>query len=84
MLQMKSVLGKYGVHCFMLPVFFVLHGYLQYDGLVSVSAAMKAAALSDGEAALPVSAFSQGCERWKRSFSVLKSAFCSSGVSLAS
>jgi hypothetical protein len=34
--------GKYeGLHSFLLPVFFVLHNYIQYYGLVSVATALK-------------------------------------------
>jgi len=39
MVQVKQFLSKWGLHCFLLPLFFVLHNYLQYAEMVSVHAA---------------------------------------------
>ncbi|HTE10690.1 MAG TPA: sulfatase-like hydrolase/transferase [Chitinophagaceae bacterium] len=41
MVQIKRKLEQFGAHSFLLPVFFVLHNYLQYAGLVSGAAAVK-------------------------------------------
>ncbi|HYM93871.1 MAG TPA: sulfatase-like hydrolase/transferase [Chitinophagaceae bacterium] len=35
MQRIKSFLERWGIHCFLLPVFFALHNYIQYYGLVS-------------------------------------------------
>ena len=40
MKQLKTFLSKYGLHSFLLPVFFVLHSYQQYYGLVSSATAI--------------------------------------------
>ncbi len=40
MKSIKHFLERWGIHCFLLPVFFVLHNYKQYYGLVSGSVAM--------------------------------------------
>src|ERR1700716_449127 len=41
MAQIRIFLQKWGIHCFLLPVFFVLHNYKQYYGLVSSAVAIK-------------------------------------------
>ena len=41
MRQVKSFLERYGIHCFLLPVFFVLHSYKQYFGLIHVEITIK-------------------------------------------
>jgi hypothetical protein len=41
MLKIKKNLSLYGIHAFLLPVFFVLHNYLQYYGLVSSAVALR-------------------------------------------
>jgi len=41
MIQVKKFLSKWGIHSFLLPVFFTLHNYLQYYGLVSAGVALK-------------------------------------------
>jgi hypothetical protein len=38
---MKRFLGKWGIHSFLLPVFFILHNYIQYFGLVSAGVALE-------------------------------------------
>ncbi|HSC37053.1 MAG TPA: hypothetical protein VLD19_04250, partial [Chitinophagaceae bacterium] len=38
--RIKKILEQYGWHTFLLPVFFVLHNYLQYYGLVSAGAVL--------------------------------------------
>ena len=40
MLKVKKFLSQYGIHTFLLPVFFVLHTYLQYYGLISSSVSL--------------------------------------------
>jgi hypothetical protein len=44
MKKAKSFLERYGVHSFLLPVFFILHSYKQYFGLIHVDVTMKALA----------------------------------------
>ena len=39
--QIKSFLERYGIHTFLLPVFFVLHGYKQYYGLVGIGLSLQ-------------------------------------------
>ena len=41
MKKAKTFLQNWGIHCFLLPVFFVLHNYNQYYGLVSLSVVIK-------------------------------------------
>ncbi|MES1217524.1 MAG: hypothetical protein ABUT20_18590, partial [Bacteroidota bacterium] len=41
MKQIKIFLERWGIHCFLLPVFFILHNYIQYYGLVSSDVAIK-------------------------------------------
>ncbi len=41
MKAIKLFLSKWGLHSFLLPVFFVLHNYMQYYGLVSEATAIK-------------------------------------------
>lgn len=41
MRQLKNFLEKWGIHSFLLPVFFILHNYNQYYGLVSADVAIK-------------------------------------------
>jgi hypothetical protein len=41
MKKAKTFLQNWGIHCFLLPVFFVLHNYNQYYGLVSFPVAIK-------------------------------------------
>src|ERR1700730_3337764 len=35
MLRIRRFLEQYGIHSFLLPVFFALHSYIQYYGLIS-------------------------------------------------
>ncbi len=39
--QLKKILERYGIHAFLLPVFFALHNYIQYYGLVSAAITWK-------------------------------------------
>jgi hypothetical protein len=39
--SIKSFLGKYGIHSFLLPLFAILHSYRQYYGLVDVDVTAK-------------------------------------------
>jgi hypothetical protein len=39
--KIKFFLERYGIHCFLLPIFFILHNYKQYYGLVSEDVAIK-------------------------------------------
>jgi hypothetical protein len=48
MKQIKLFLGKWGIHSFLLPVFFVSHSYIQYYGLVSAGVAAKIFAIIIG------------------------------------
>ncbi len=41
MKKVKIFLQNWGIHCFLLPVFFVLHNYNQYYGLVSFPVVIK-------------------------------------------
>ena len=41
MKPIKSFLERYGIHSFLLPVFFILHSYRQYYGLVDIAVAVK-------------------------------------------
>ncbi len=41
LLHSKKIFEKFGLHSFLLPVFFVLHTYIQYYGLASSSAALE-------------------------------------------
>ena len=41
MKPIKSFLEQYGIHSFLLPVFFILHSYRQYYGLVDIAVAAK-------------------------------------------
>ena len=41
MKPIKSFLEQYGIHSFLLPVFFILHSYRQYYGLVDIAVAVK-------------------------------------------
>ncbi|OQY97030.1 MAG: hypothetical protein B6D37_00595 [Sphingobacteriales bacterium UTBCD1] len=37
----KNFLERWGIHCFLLPLFFILHTYIQYYGLVSTGITLK-------------------------------------------
>src|SRR6188768_1751521 len=39
--NIKTFLEKWGIHSFLLPIFFVMHHYNQYYGLVSATVAIK-------------------------------------------
>ena len=41
MQQLKTFFEKWGIHSFLLPVFFIIHNYTQYYGMVSVGIAFK-------------------------------------------
>ena len=41
MKPIKSFLEQYGIHSFLLPVFFILHSYRQYYGLVDIAVAVE-------------------------------------------
>ena len=41
MKQARSFLERYGIHSFLLPVFFVLHSYKQYFGLIHMGLTIK-------------------------------------------
>lgn len=41
MKKLKNFLGRWGLHAFLLPVFFIVHNYKQYYGLVSTTTAVK-------------------------------------------
>ena len=41
MKPIRSFLEQYGIHSFLLPVFFILHSYRQYYGLVDIAVAVK-------------------------------------------
>ncbi|MEO5685094.1 MAG: hypothetical protein ABIQ88_20790 [Chitinophagaceae bacterium] len=45
MKQVTRFFGKNSIHSFLLPVFFTLHNYIQYYGLVSVGVALKTMAI---------------------------------------
>lgn len=38
---LKTFLERWGIHCFLLPLFFILHTYIQYSGLVSKNITLK-------------------------------------------
>ncbi len=41
MSSLKVFLQKWGIHCLLLPVFFILHNYNQYYGLISMNVALE-------------------------------------------
>ena len=41
MKQVKIFLERWGMHCFLLPIFFILHTYIQYYGLIDAFATLK-------------------------------------------